>query len=122
MSRFALVLQAVMALLFWVLPACGPAVKRQAVSTRHVVDGGRYIIELQGASGGSEMKIYSHSKGKAVTEERHELTWGPNGSLKIDNGRLTLNGKPHGALEPGDKIYIRSDGSVLVNGAERKPD
>ncbi|MFN0127154.1 MAG: hypothetical protein ACKV19_10780 [Verrucomicrobiales bacterium] len=101
------------------IPACGRPPVRQAVTSRHVVDGGRYVIELQSPPGGSELKMYSHSQGKTVTAEHYELTWGTNQSLKIDNGQLTVNGRPSGTLERGDKIYIRSDGAVLVNGVER---
>ena len=34
-----------------------------------------------------------------VTEEHYEMSWGEGGSLKIDNGRLTVGGRSCGVVD-----------------------
>jgi len=103
-------------------PACRPALERHQAPVRHVLGGGRYTVEIENAGGGSALKLYSHSEGPTVTEGRYEISWGEGGSLKIDNGRLTIGGRSCGVVAEGDKIIVRTDGSVLVNGKPRQPE
>jgi hypothetical protein len=40
-------------------------------------------------------------------------------TLKIVNGKLSADGKDHGAVKPGDRITLTPSGGVSVNGAQR---
>jgi major membrane immunogen (membrane-anchored lipoprotein) len=46
---------------------------------------------------------------------------GRNLDCKIAGRTLTINGREFGEFEEGDLVQINSDGSVLVNDAERTP-
>ena len=41
--------------------------------------------------------------------------------MVIKDGRLTVNGKDHGAVKSGDKVRVDEDGNVTVNGEARQP-
>jgi hypothetical protein len=42
--------------------------------------------------------------------------------IVISDGRLTIDGKPYGTVEAGNRIRVEKSGAVLVNGQVRKPD
>jgi hypothetical protein len=42
--------------------------------------------------------------------------------IVISDGRLTIDGKPHGTVEAGDRVKVEKSGAVLVNGQAREPD
>jgi hypothetical protein len=41
--------------------------------------------------------------------------------IRVADGKLSVNGRPHGAVRPKDRISVVG-GKVSVNGEERKPD
>jgi hypothetical protein len=60
----------------------------------------------QDAAAGKGLKL---SDGKTTLE------------ISSDGRRLTLNGKPCGNVQEGDRVALTADGKLFVNGAERLP-
>jgi len=87
-------------------------------SARYNFDGGRYLIEVE-TDGPTDTVVNSqfadHGKGKELVE----INWGESMELRIEEGKLTVNGKDRGTLAKGDRIKINSAGKVLVNSTER---
>lgn len=86
---------------------------------KYDVGGGRYYVEIEDTGNGSSLKFHSHSEGDMVTQEHYEVTWGAGRRLVIENGELTVDGEPRGALQPQDRIVINQAGELLVNGSPR---
>lgn len=106
--------------LLLLLVGCGPSSSpQQSTFVKHTVGGNRYFIEVENTNGGSSLSFNSKSSGTKVDEEHYELTWGLNKSLKIDNGQLQVNGTNYGEVKQGDKIVVKEDGKLLINGAEK---
>ena len=64
----------------------------------------------------------------APDKRPHHIEKGADGRMMYDspeltviseNGNLTINGQPAGAVNPGDKVEITDLGTVLVNGQRR---
>lgn len=81
--------------------------------------GGRYFIDCEDTGDGSSLNFESTSEGMVVTKELYEFTWGGTHQLRIEDGRLTVDGNERGTLEPGDRITIKASGDLLVNGTQR---
>lgn len=115
MSRLMIVASA-MALAM--LSGCGS--KPTPVSAQYNFDSGRYLVEVE-TDGPTSSAVNSHftDNGNGKVEELVEITWGNSMKLRIENGKLTVNGKDLGTLTKGDRIKINSAGKLLVNGAER---
>jgi len=86
---------------------------------KHDLNGGRYVIECEDTGGGSSLSFRSASDGKGVTGEVYDFAWGGSRRLRIEDGKLTVDGADRGTLQPGDRITITVDGQVLVNGSNR---
>jgi hypothetical protein len=59
------------------------------------------------------------SKGKDVTKELYDFSWGDTHQLRIEDGKMTVDGTERGLLQPGDRIKITATGAILVNGTRR---
>jgi hypothetical protein len=66
----------------------------------------RAVRLAQDAAAGHGLKL---SDGKTTLE------------ISSDGRRLTLNGKPCGNVQEGDRVTLTADGKLLVNGGERSP-
>src|SRR5262245_54561908 len=102
------------------LAGCSSKLKPVLSSASYNFESGRYLItvETEGPTG-SSVKTHFADDGKGKVEELVEITWGDSRELRIENGKLTINGKDRGTLTKGDRIRIDASGRVLVNGAER---
>jgi hypothetical protein len=102
------------------LAGCGSQSKPVPMSAHYNFDSGRYRIEVvtEGPTGSS---INSHftDDGRGTVDELVEITHGDSLKLRIENGKLTVNGKDRGALAKGDRIKVDAAGRVLVNDVER---
>ncbi len=50
------------------------------------------------------------------------VSWTGGGhTLEVSAGKVTLDGKPCGVVNPGDRIRLTSDGSLFVNDERRRP-
>jgi hypothetical protein len=54
-----------------------------------------------------------------VKKELYDFSWGGTHQLRIEDGKLTVDGTEQGMLQPGDRITITAAGDVLVNGSKR---
>jgi hypothetical protein len=54
-----------------------------------------------------------------VSEGYREFTAGRN-KLRVQDGRITANGKEYGSVKSGDTVLLDVDGTVTVNGAKRQ--
>lgn len=86
---------------------------------RHDLAGGRYFLDCEDTGGGSSLKFTSTSDGMVVTKELYEFSWGDTHRLRIEDGKLTVDGADRGSLAPGDRITITASGDLLVNGSLR---
>ena len=86
---------------------------------KYDLGGGRYYVEIEDTQGGTSLKFDSHSEGKVVMEEQYDLSWGKSHQLRIENGKLAIDGVDFGGLQPGDRIIAKVNGDILVNGAKR---
>lgn len=99
------------------LSSCDPSPHQSFA--KYDLGGGRYYIEIEDTQGGVSLKFHSKSEGEVVTGERYDLSWGKSHQLRIDDGKLTVNGVDSGTLQPGDRIVAKVNGDILVNGAKR---
>lgn len=60
-----------------------------------------------------------HGAPDGQLKELIEISWGDEQKLRIEIGKLTVNGKDRGMLSQGDRIKLEVSGRVLVNGTER---
>ena len=81
--------------------------------------GGRYFIDCEDTGGGSSLSFQSTSEGTVITNELYEFSWGDAHQLRIEDGKLTVDGMDRGMLQPGDRITIKASGQLLVNGSMR---
>lgn len=86
---------------------------------KYDLGGGRYFVEIENTEGGASLKFNSHGEGAVVTEESYDFSWGKSHHLRIDNGKLTIDGADGGLLQPGDKIVVNLLGETFVNGTKR---
>ena len=101
---------------------CGrvsPPPQRPRTFAKHDLDGGRYFIECEDTGSGSSLSFRTTSEGMNVTGETYDFSWGDTRRLRIEEGRLTVDGAERGQLEPGDRITITAAGEILVNGSKR---
>jgi len=115
MFRHALVCLVVCALLI----GCGGGSAPSPSYAKYDLADGRYYIDCQDTGPGSSLKFNSTSEGTVVTNELYEFSWGGTHQLRIEDGRLSVDGTERGTLQPGARITITAAGDVLVNG--RKP-
>ncbi|HVK15930.1 MAG TPA: hypothetical protein VM533_03215 [Fimbriiglobus sp.] len=76
-------------------------------------------MECEDTGGWSSLSFRSAGEGKGVTGEVCDFAWGGSRRLRIEDGKLTVEGADRGTLQPGDRITITADGQVLVNGSSR---
>lgn len=73
-------------------------------------DAAAYSFEVRSESGTTQ-KSFSGN---------FEVTIG-HAHVRVLEGALTVDGKPHGDIKPGDAVMIEADGQVLVNLKVREP-
>jgi hypothetical protein len=79
----------------------------------------RYHLEIETTEAFNLSTHQDHRKAGAETvADVAEYQWGGN-TLKIDRGALTLNGRDRGLLQPGDRVLVKLNGEVYVNGQQR---
>jgi hypothetical protein len=79
-------------------------------------NGVRYDLPLSG----SDMDRASEFL-KAVRP--NGLSWSRGGHmLEVADGKITLDGKPHGTVKSGDGVKLTRDGVLSVNGERRRPE
>jgi hypothetical protein len=101
------------------LVGCAPSSSpKQSTYVKHTLGDNRYFIEVENTQGASSLTFQSSGKGTTVDNEHYELTWGLNKSLKIDNGKLQVNGVNYGEVKPGARIVVNEDGKLLIDGKE----
>ena len=101
------------------LAGCAPKTSAPASYVRYTIGENRYFLEVENTQGSSSLTFNSKSSGTKVDEEHYDLSWGKGQSLKIDNGKLQVNGINYGEISPGAKIVVKGDGKLLINGEER---
>jgi hypothetical protein len=104
--------------LFFLATGCGQSTSPPSYA-KYDLGGGRYFVEIENTDGGSSLKFHSRGEGKFVTEEVYDFSWGKSHHLRIDNGKLTIDGADGGKLQPGDQIVVKSSGETFVNGTKR---
>src|SRR5687768_15611221 len=77
---------------------------------KHDLNGGRYFIEREDTGGGSSLSFRLAGEGKGVTREVYDFSWGSTHQLRIEDGKLTVDGAERGMLQPGDRITITATG------------
>ncbi len=97
---------------------CGPSTSLPSYA-KYDLDGGRYFVEIENTQGGASLHSNSRGEGKVVTEEFYDFSWGKSHHLRIENGKLTIDGADGGELKPGDRIVVKSSGETFVNGTKR---
>jgi hypothetical protein len=51
------------------------------------------------------------------------LSWAGGGhTLEVAGGKVTLDGRPCGAVRPGDRVRLTADGDLFFNDERRRPD
>jgi hypothetical protein len=70
------------------------------------VDGVSYEVRGQGDSK------------SLVAEGAREFTAGKN-RLRVEGGRVIVNGKDYGPVKAGDSVLLDADGTLTVNGEKR---
>jgi hypothetical protein len=80
------------------------------------------VSSSTGSVNGISWEVRSHggSVASIVDNNSAHITCGPT-DVEIKDGRLTVNGKAHGAVKSGDKVWVDEDGNVTVNGEARQP-
>jgi hypothetical protein len=111
-----LLLSAIVAMLF---AGCGGGSPTPPSYAKYDLGGGRYFIDCEDTGGGSSLRFDSASEGDVVTKELYELSWGGSHQLRIEDGKLTVDGTERGTLQPGDRITIKANGEIFVNGGQR---
>ena len=85
-----------------------------------IVYGGRYYVEVETpAPGIASFNNPLTDDGKGKAEEPFEFTSGSSGKVRIEGGKLTVDGKDRGTVASGDRIKVTTRGKVLVNDTER---
>ena len=80
------------------------------------------VSSSTGSVNGISWEVRSHGGNVASIGDKDSahITCGLN-DVVIKDGRLTVNGKDHGAVKSGDKVRVDEDGNVTVNGEARQP-
>ena len=86
---------------------------------KYELAGGRYFIDCEDTGRSSSLTFNSSSEGKVITRELYEFSWDSTHQLRIEDGKLTVDGTERGTLEPGDRITIRASSDIFVNGSKR---
>ena len=115
MMRHVLVSAVICAL----ISGCGGGSPPSRSYAKHDLAGGRYRIDCEDTGDGSSLSFSSTSEGTVVTKELYEFSWGGTHRLRIEDGKLTVDGTGRGTLQPGDRITIKASGDILVNGGKR---
>jgi hypothetical protein len=98
---------------------CGGGSPSPRSYAKYDLAGGRYFLDCEDTGDGSSLKFQSTSEGTVVTKELYEFSWGGRHQLRIEDGKLTVDGTERGTLQPGDRITIKASGDLLVNGSKR---
>jgi hypothetical protein len=101
------------------LAGCGSGSAPTRSYAKYELSGGRYFIDCEDTGDGSSLSFNSTSDGTVVTRELYEFSWGGKHQLRIEDGKLTVDGTDRGTLQPGDRITIKASGDLLVNGTMR---
>jgi hypothetical protein len=90
------------------------------VTAQYNFHDGRYLVEVETVGQGvSSQSSHFTEDGQGNVTEEVEIRWGDSKGLRIENGKLTVNGQDRGTLAKGDRIKVDASGKVLVNGVER---
>jgi hypothetical protein len=84
---------------------------------------GNYIIEYD-ETPGSDYSFHANFEddGNGNPAEVVTLTAdGKSQQLRFRTGTVSLNGVDYGPVQKGDRVKLGADGTVMVNGTERKP-
>lgn len=103
--------------LFLTLQGCGAS--KLPSYAKYDFNAGRYVVSIEDTEGNVSLQFHSFGEAKKVIDEKYDLTWGNGNKLLIENGKLQVNGKALGDLEPGAKIDIKKGPTVFVNGEKR---
>src|SRR5262249_545842 len=92
-------------------------------SRREFFDG-RYTIVLHTVGAANVATDFdSMSSGDKVEREWIKITWnvgkGPESTLVLGNGKLSLNGTSHGEVSPGSEIVVDTEGKLTVKAREK---
>ena len=85
----------------------------------YFIDNGGYFVQIDDTGKGSKLNTKSVGEGTITTRARHEIEWGDERSMVIEDGALTIDGKDRGRIERGARIHVLANGDVLVNDAKR---
>jgi hypothetical protein len=120
-TRFRLALAMIAGLL---ATACGKPAPEVDPWDRISTGGIRYEIAARAPGGGptpsgSDLSVASDLL-KGVTGNGFKWSAGSL-SLEVADGEITFNGKKCGPVKEGDTVRVTRDGTLFVNGDERKP-
>src|SRR5262245_16120954 len=87
-----------------------PSPPNPAAATPSSEPPANYSFDVRGESGSIQKSVSGNV----------DLTIG-NAHLQVQDGALTVNGKPHGRIKDGDAVLVQADGQVLVNLQVRRP-
>lgn len=79
----------------------------------------RYYLEIETTDAFNLTTRQDHRKTSTeIIADAAEYIWGAN-TLTIDRGVLTFNGRDRGSVQPGDRVLVKLNGEVYVNGQPR---
>ena len=111
--------QAIVAVvLFSLLPAgCN---REPPVPATHNYDlfGGRYFVDIETVGSFSMSNNVTNRQEGDKSVQLAEYKWQGH-SLRLDNGKLTFDGKDYGSLKDGDRVRVDKDGRLSINGTQQ---
>ena len=94
--------------------ACRPAPPNWA---RYDI-GGMYHFEIERV-GNFDTSVKFEFKSEGAEQREFVEIVSDGKTIRIENGKLSVNGKDAGRVQKKDRIMIKRDGAVLVNGKKR---
>jgi hypothetical protein len=104
-----------------VLPGCGQATSKPAAGVARVTFcdyAFEFDMDRPLSVDGHRNSVRDSSGSETQLDEDITFKYG-NVTARIVDGKLTVDGKEHGSVKPGDCFKLESSGSLSINGAQK---